>query len=277
MEPLTIGVCSWSVDRRDPVGSIRAAARQYGVQVVHLGFFDERTLAGVSVGDIRDVCQECGVRLSATFAAFDGEVYESVATVAATGGYTPDELFEDRLDYTRRVADLSAELDVRRLAIHVGSVPGDADSDAFKRLADRAGRAADLCAERGLTLLLETGRESAETLLAFIDGLVRDNVAVNYDPGNMVLYGSGDPVRSVAMLRGRIAHVHIKDAVASDNPGVTFGTEVSAGAGDANIPRVVSKLRAGGYSGPLIVERTGGRGDPGSLADSIEYLRSMLE
>ncbi len=276
MDPLAIGVCLWSIDRTRPIESIRAAAG-LGVRVVHLGFFDEHTLAATSARDVRKAAQDAGVEISATFAAFPGEVYESIATVAASGGYMPDDLFGARLDMTRRVADLSAALNVRLLAIHVGTVPDLAAGDGYGKLADRAGRAADLLAERGLSLLLETGREPAATLLKFIDDLGRPNVAVNFDPGNLIIYGTDDPLRAVSVLRGRIAHAHVKDAVASDRPGVSFGTEVTLGNGDARIARVVSKLRAGGYAGPLVVERTGGRGDSGTLADSVAYLRSLLE
>ena len=277
MKPLEPGVCSWSIDRRKPIGSIRAAVDDLGVRVVHLGFFDAETLAATTAGEVARAAEDCGVTISATFAAFPGEVYKSIATVAATGGYLPDKHFESRLEMTRRVADLSAELNVSLLAVHAGTVPEDGAGDAYKKLANRAGLVADMLAERGLTLLLETGRESAQILLRFIESLGRDNVAINYDPGNMVIYGTDDPVEAVAVLRGRIAHVHLKDALASDQPGVTFGTEVTLGAGDASIPRVASRLRASGYAGPLVVERTGGRGDPGTLADSVAYLRALVE
>ncbi|MFQ5491089.1 MAG: sugar phosphate isomerase/epimerase family protein [Phycisphaerae bacterium] len=277
MQPLEIGVCSWSIDRRDPLGSIRSCAGDLGVFVCHLGFFDEPTLASASAVSIAQTCQQTGVQISATFAAFEGEEYDSIATVAATGGYMPDELFEARLDFTRRVADLTVELGVTMLAIHVGSIPQDDTTEPYARLLQRAGMAADLLADRNLTLLLETGREPARGLLQFIDRMHRDNVAINYDPGNMILYGTGDPIAAAKDLRSEIAHVHLKDAVASNQPGQTFGTEASLGNGDANIPRVVSKLRAGGYRGPLIVERTSGRGDAGTLQDSVDYLRTLLE
>lgn len=277
MQPLAIGACTWSINRKEPIASIQVAADRYGVRVVHLGFFDEQTLAATSAGAVREAAQRAGVEISSTFAAFPGEDYRNIETVAQTGGYLPDELFGARLEMTRRVADLTVELGVRSVAIHVGTVPDDATCDAYKKLANRAGQAADLLADRGLILLLETGRESAQTLNRFIDAVGRGNVAVNFDPGNLVLYGADDPVRAVTTLGRRIQHVHLKDAVGSDQPGITFGTEVTLGTGEASIPGVVSKLRAGGYDGPLVVERTAGRGDAGGLRESIDYLRSLLE
>ncbi|MHC4065081.1 MAG: sugar phosphate isomerase/epimerase family protein [Planctomycetota bacterium] len=277
MRPLEIGVCSWSINRTRPKEAVRAAAERHQVHVVHLGFFDEQTLGATSAEGVREAAGDAGVEISATFAAFPGEDYRTISTVAETGGYLPDERFSARLDFTRRVADLSAELGVPLLAIHVGTVPPNTSGDDYRKLAQRAGQVADMLAERNLCLLLETGREPAETLLGFIDAVGRGNVAVNFDPGNMVLYGVGDPIRAVTSLRGRITHVHLKDAIASHQPGADWGTEASLGAGEANVARVVSKLRATGYQGPLIVERTAGRGDPGDLAESIDYLRTLLE
>ncbi|MCP4247243.1 MAG: sugar phosphate isomerase/epimerase [bacterium] len=277
MEPLAIGVCCWSIDRRQPVESIRAAGERYGARAVHLGFFDAETLQAASADGLRRAANEVGVEICATFAAFWGEDYSSLAAVAASGGYLPDEHWPTRRDHTLRVADLSAELGAALLAIHVGTIPDDPSADAYITLAARTAAIADALAERRLTLLLETGRESAATLLGFIDGLGKDNVKVNYDPGNMVIYGTGDPVRSIAALGGHIGLVHLKDAIPSSSPGTTWGCEATLGTGEANIPRVVSRLRATGYAGPLLVERTAGRGDPGDLGESVAYLRSLLD
>ena len=197
MQSLAVGVCTWSINRKDPIASIQVAADRYGVRVVHLGFFDEQTLAATSAEAVRETAQRTGVEISSTFAAFPGENYQNIETVAQTGGYLPDDLFEVRLEMTRRVADLTVELGVRSVAIHVGTVPDDTTCDAYKKLADRAGQAADLLADRGLMLLLETGRESAQTLNRFIDAVGRGNVAVNFDPGNLVLYGADDPVGAI--------------------------------------------------------------------------------
>ncbi|MCH7812681.1 MAG: sugar phosphate isomerase/epimerase [Planctomycetes bacterium] len=276
MEPLTVGVCSWSIDRRQPVQSIRVAGQRYGARAVHLGFFDAETLQATSADALRRVADEVGVEICATFAAFWGEDYSSLTAVAASGGYLPDEHWPTRRDHTLRVADLSAELGAALLAIHVGTIPDDPSADAYRKLAARTAEIADALAERRLTLLLETGRESAATLSGFIDGVAKENVKVSYDPGNMVIYGTGDPVRSIATLGGRIGLVHLKDASASSQPGTDWGCEATLGTGEADIPRVVSRLRATGYSGPLIVERTAGRGDPGDLSESVDYLRSLL-
>jgi len=276
MQPLAVGVCSWSIDRARPVETIRTAAERYGVRVVHLGVFDGLTPAHLSAAQIRTAAAEAGVEISGTFAAFRDEDYGNIAALGASGGYASDERFAERLDFTRRVADMATELGVGSVAIHVGTIPQDAGDARYAKLLVRGREATDLLAERRLELLLETGREPAEVLLRFVQDLQRENVRVNFDPGNFLLYGTGDPVQAVTALRPLIGHVHLKDAASSGRPGVDWGTEATLGSGQAQIARVVSKLRAGGYRGPLVVERTTGRGDPGDLAESIAYLHSLL-
>ena len=45
--------------------------------------------------------------------------------------------------------------------------------------------------------LKATGQETADTLWQFLHDLGRDNVGVNFDPANMILYDKGDPIASM--------------------------------------------------------------------------------
>ena len=128
-----------------------------------------------------------------------------------------------------------------------------------------------------LRLLLETGRESAEVLLGFLHAVGRSNVAVNFDPANFVALGTDDPARAVSQLKGFIENVHMKDATCSEQPGLEYGRPTPLGLGDAAIPRVVSKLRATGYTGPLLIERSGGASDLETIRHAVSYLRSLLD
>jgi len=216
------------------------------------------------------------VRIVGTFAGFEGEDYASIASIAETGGLTPDEHYRKRLEMIRRVGALSAATGCPFVAIHVGTVPAETDAPTWTKLIERTREAADMLASTGLRLLLETGREPVDVLTAFIDALERDNVAVNFDPGNLIVYGVDDPVRAVSTLRTRIENVHLKDAFRSSDPGVAYGSRASLGTGDAGIARVISKLRVTGYTGPLLIEGGGPQGSIGAIREAASYVRSML-
>jgi sugar phosphate isomerase/epimerase len=276
MQPLEIGICTWSIDAADAAAAIQSARSDLGLTVAQVGVFNESSLQTADPKAIRSAAADAGVELCGTFVGFQNVDRSSIAAAARTSGLVPDEFVETRLDTIARGAALTASMGLEWMATHFGAVPEDAGSPTYNVLIERVRHAADRAKGHGVTLLTETGQESAETLGAFIDAVDRPNVGVNFDPGNFVLYGTGDPVRAVPTLAGRIRCAHLKDAVASSHPGVDWGGETALGGGEAELPRVISKLRARGYTGPLLIERKINSHDTHTLRDDVAYVRSML-
>jgi sugar phosphate isomerase/epimerase len=103
---------------------------------------------------------------------------------------------------------------------------------------------------------LETGQEPAHVLLNFLKDVGRPNLGINFDPANMILYGSGDPVEALDLLGPYVLSVHCKDGdwPAKDAPG-SLGAERPLGEGSVGIPRFLEKLKAIGFRGPVNIER----------------------
>jgi sugar phosphate isomerase/epimerase len=117
------------------------------------------------------------------------------------------------------------------------------------------GDLADYCRANGQRLHLETGQEAADVLVRFLGQLDRDNLFVNFDPANMIMYGSGEPIAALRQLGGYVRSVHCKDARWAARPGEQWGTEVPFGEGDVGAEAFLRTLRAIGYDGPLTIER----------------------
>lgn len=273
MQPLQIGVCSWSLAIPDLERTLATVRDDLGLSVVHLGLFDDSYKDRDRV--IKTV-QASGIEISATCVGFAGEDYATIQKIAATGGYMPDADWEGRRAKTTGVADLTKELGAKRLSTHVGFVPHDAHDPKYKTIVDRVKAIADILGERGLTLQMETGQETAEALLSFMAAVGRPNLGANFDPANVILYGVGSPTEAVGLLKNHIGHVHMKDANASARPGVDWGEEVVLGTGQADIPRIVSKLRAQGYTGPLVIEREAGNQRLADIKEAIKLLKSLV-
>ena len=95
----------------------------------------------------------------------------------------------------------------------------------------------DICAHCGRNhqaLHLETGQEPVDVLIRFLDDVNRDNLFVNFDPANMILYGAGEPLPALEQLGSRVRSIHCKDATWSDRPGETWGREMPLGEGDVD-------------------------------------------
>ena len=275
MNPLELGACTWSIDRHDCLRGIEVAGREVGVRAVQVGFFTQAALDDADAAAVRKAADNAGVEIAGVFVAFEDEDYESIERIAETGGYTPDAHFPRRLEATRRAAELAAALNCGSVAIHAGTIPNDTTSPRYALLLERVGEAADAAAEHGIRLLLETGREPAATLDDFIGVLARESVGVNFDPGNFVLYGTDDAAQAASRLAERIELVHLKDAAYSPDRGRVFGDSRPLGTGDGQIPRVISKLRARDYRGPLLIERSGPP-DLQELRGAVRYARTLL-
>jgi sugar phosphate isomerase/epimerase len=83
----------------------------------------------------------------------------------------------------------------------------------------------------------------------------RENLAINFDPANMILYGSGDPIEALRRVGPYVRSVHCKDATWSAQPGKEWGREVPFGDGDVGAESFLRTLREIGYDGPLTIER----------------------
>ena len=113
----------------------------------------------------------------------------------------------------------------------------------------------DHCRSQSQAVHLETGQETADDLLRFIGDTERDNLFINFDPANMILYGSGEPIEALEKLGHLVHSVHCKDGKWAARPGQEWGTEMPLGQGDVGMERYLRTLDKLGYRGPLTIER----------------------
>ncbi len=267
-----LGVCGWVLDRADPARSLELA-KQVGASCVQLGFFSESAIAKADPHRLKNLATENGVSLVGSFVAFEGEDYSSIDAIARTGGLTPDERYSERKKAIARVATITNAIGCSSLAIHVGTISADDTDPTYRKLIDRTREVADQLTSLGIRLLIETGRESAETLAQFVDAIGRQNIGISFDVGNFVIYGTDDPARAIRPLRQHIEVVHIKDATRSPAPGLDYGSPAILGTGDVQVARVVNRLRTTGFAGPMLVETKGI--DP--AREGLVYLGTLLK
>ena len=112
-------------------------------------------------------------------------------------------------------------------------------------------------------------------LLRFIEDTGRGNLKVNFDPANMILYGSGDPIAAFEALASQVVSVHAKDG---DPPPAAFpgklGTERPLGEGSVGIPRFIAALKGAGYRGTVNIERESS--DPRRRMEDIRECRPAV-
>lgn len=275
LPPLAVGVCSWSLQVKS-IPELKRLLATLGTDVVQIACGDPHHAAWAEGDAMPAAATAAGFRLTGAMLGFPGEDYTTPRTIQETGGFGDPALRAERLDRLAWALARTRELGLTDLMLHAGFLPepGDPDRPAFL---DTLRKASALAAAKGVTLAFETGQETADLLALTLGDLKCDNLKVNFDPANMLLYDKGDPIRAVEVLAGHIRSVHVKDANRPTTPG-TWGEEVPLGQGQVDVKAFVRKLKQVGYAGPLCVEREVGdqEGRLRDVAHGIRYVNECL-
>ncbi len=245
-----LGVMFWA--GRDTLDSIHSM----GVTCGQLGVGGDADLSPESAGRWKADLEKFGIAAVTVVCAYDGESYADIPTVQKTVGFIPPETREAREARTIAASHFAAELGVPGIGCHIGFVPEDHTHPDYIAVRDMVRRICDHAARHGQTFALETGQEPAEVLLRFLLDVDRPNLGINFDPANMILYGTGDPIMALGILGPKILSVHCKDGdwPLESAPG-SLGKERPLGQGSVGIPVFLRKLREVGYRGTIHVER----------------------
>jgi sugar phosphate isomerase/epimerase len=196
-----------------------------------------------------------GIQLTCVFGGFEGESYADIPTVARTVGLVPPAFRASRTQELKEIADFAKLLGCKCVGLHIGFVPHDRTLPLYQEIVGVAREVCDHCAGNGQALHLETGQETADDLLAFIQDVERNNLFINFDPANMILYGTGEPIAALKKVGRYVRSVHCKDGKWAKNPGKEWGQEVPLGEGDVGMENYLRTLKEIGYDGPLTIER----------------------
>ena len=276
IEPLAIGVCSWSLQVKS-VPELRRLTDRLGLNVVQIACGDPHHAAWEEGDRLPEVARAAGFDLCGAMLGFPGEDYTTPDSIRRTGGFGNPADRPARLERLAWALDRTRALGLTDLTLHAGFLPEPNDRDR-KPFLDTLGKVSALAQARGVTIAFETGQETAELLRRTLDELKCSNLKVNFDPANVLLYDKGDPLRAVEILGPDIRSVHVKDANRPTTPGV-WGEEVPLGRGQVGIPAFVRTLKKVGYRGPLCIEREVGdqEGRIRDIAHGIQVLRAALE
>jgi sugar phosphate isomerase/epimerase len=242
-----------------------------GLDAVQLALDPVRT-GEMPLADALRELHDGGITVLSGMMATAGEDYTTLESIQRTGGVVPDDTWVANLAAAAHNARIARELDIRLVTFHAGFVPHDLDSPRLHVLVDRVRRIAEAFARENVSTALETGQETARTMLALIEMLEDTDVGVNFDPANMILYGQGDPVAALDILAPHVRMVHIKDAIPSSVSGV-WGTETPVGEGAVDWSAFFGLLHARGVRADLVIEREGGE----RRVEDVRTARELIE
>ena len=157
--------------------------------------------------------------------------------------------------------------------MHVGYIPENPNDPTYNGLVIAVRYIANHCKNNGQYFLFETGQETPITLLRTIEDSGCDNLGVNLDTANLILYGKANPVDALDVIGKYVRGTHMKDGL-YPTTGRNIGKEVPMGQGKVDFKALVKRLKEIGYEGPLTIERE--ISGPKQIED-IRMAKALLE
>jgi L-ribulose-5-phosphate 3-epimerase len=252
IEPLAIGVCSWSLQVTS-IPELKQFMDRLGIAVVQIACGDPHHASWSEGEAMPAAAKEAGLQMSGSMLGFPGEDYTTPQTIEKTGGFGDPATRPERLERFKWGLTRTKQLGLTDMMLHAGFIP-EIGNAARKPFLDTLTQVAELARQVGVTIAFETGQESAALLRRTLDDLKCPNLKVNFDPANMLLYDKDEPLKVIDLLAPDIRSVHLKDA---NRPRVkgAWGDEVPLGRGQTNTKEFVKALKRVGYRGPLCIER----------------------
>ena len=225
---------------------------------------------------INDAVAKTGVEISTFWAGWSGPCEWNFTGGPMTLGIVPPAFRMKRAEELIEAARFAAKIGVKRVATHAGFLPENINDPEFYGVIAILRYIVGAYKKLGVDFLFETGQETPITLLRVIEELGADNVGINLDTANLILYGKANTADAVTVFGKYVKDTHIKDGL-YPTTGTQLGKQTKVGEGMADIPEVVKRLQAVGYTGNYIIEREiTGEQQTKDILDTLSYLKKII-
>ncbi len=195
-----------------------------------------------------------GVRISTLWCGWSGRCAWNFYDGPLTLGLVPEAFRYVRTRELIAGSDFAKLLGVTQIATHVGFLPENPHTEAYRGVVCAVREVAEHCKKNEQYFLFETGQETPITLKRTIEDVGLDNLGINLDPANLILYGKANPIDALDVFGEYVRDVHAKDGCYPTN-GRELGREMALGEGRVNFPALLARLKEIGYDSTLIIER----------------------
>jgi L-ribulose-5-phosphate 3-epimerase len=271
--PFRLGVVVWIAEGESTDAAIRGVS-ELGFRTCQIGF--ERLTANVAA-PLKSALAKYGIEATAFSEHGPGARVFDFYRGPETIGIVPATTREARIGNLKLAADVAAACGIPAIHTHCGFIPENPNDPLYAESVAAVQKIAGHAKERGVSFLCETGEETPITLLRMIQDVGMDNVFVNLDVANLILYGKGNPVDAMDVLGHLVRGIHAKDGMFPTDP-KSLGKEVSIGEGRVDFPAVFERLLRVKYQGPITIEReTRGAEQRADILRSKVYLEKLIE
>jgi len=247
---MEIGVLNTLTDDGDCFRKVR----DFGANVCQLVSWNPEQATREIASAAKAHARAAEVRVSAVWAGLPPPQVWDFKEGPLTLGIVPPTYREERLQVLRRWADFASWIEAPAIVTHCGFIPENMTDPEYPAVVDAISDIASYCKSLGIGFWLETGQETPLVLLRTIERVGLDNIGINLDPANLIMYGKGNPVDALDVFGPYVRNVHVKDGRYPTN-GDALGPEVQVGQGKVNFPLFLRRLKEVGFDSDLIIER----------------------
>ncbi len=205
-----------------------------------------------------------------------------------------------KIEKSKRILDLAAELGTNTVTTHIGIIPEEKDSPIYEAMQTACEELAVYARSMNAYFAIETGPEPSARLKDFLDTLSTNGVSVNFDPANMVMVTGDDPAAGVRLLKDYIVHTHVKDGkrLKPADPRDVYGflgygggtdhakiaemvasgeyfRELPLGKGNVDFAAYFNALNEINYQGYLTIEREVDQNPISDIAEAVGFIKSF--
>ena len=236
------------------IGAKFQEIRELGMESCQLVCWDRSLLNHDMAERVKAVMDRYGITITAFWCGWEGprdwNFYEGQSTL----GLIPEAYRFERMQMLMEGSDFAKELGVTDVATHVGYMPENPCDSKYHDVIACLKSLVKYFKGNGQYFLFETGQETPVTLKRAIQDIGCDNVGINLDPANLIMYGKANPVDALDVFGEYVRGVHGKDGLYPTN-GRELGPEVPLGQGKVNYPALIEGLKRCGYDGDITIER----------------------
>ena len=253
------------------------SAAELGIYSCQLNMWSQELFTDESAELIKKVSKETGVKVSALWAGWSGPCEWNFNVGPEVLGLVPPAYRAKRTEELIAASEFAEKIGVTDIITHCGFIPENPNDPNFMGVVGALRKICGVMKNRGQYFLFETGQETPVAMMRCFEKVGRDNLGVNLDTANLILYGKANPVDALDVLGKYVRNLHAKDGLYPVN-GHDLGAETKIGEGKVDFKGVISKLHSLGYCGHITIEREiEGEQQTKDILESKKYLQKIVD
>jgi len=253
-----------------------AELRSMGMECCQLLSWNENDFTEDMAKRVNNAVEMYQVDITAFWCGWPGpktwDFYEGQRTL----GLVPVEYRNERLKTLMHGSDFARKMNIRDFVTHVGYLPENPYDDNYNEIITALKTLVERCKDNEQNFLFETGQETPITLRRAIEDIGYDNIGINLDPANLIMYGKGNPIDALEVFGEYVLGIHGKDGIYPTN-GRHLGDEVPLGRGKVDFPLLIQRLKEIGYAGDITIEREiSGEAQRNDIIAAKELLEKLI-